>query len=73
MSHGALMIVSVELELLMLQVSNLQCFVSVCANIVWKENMWIVGDVFLSNVYTAFDLEHNTVGFAQLSMNQIVT
>ncbi|KAI0296947.1 acid protease [Multifurca ochricompacta] len=27
---------------------------------------WIIGDVFLQNVYTAFDVGHNRVGFAKL-------
>lgn len=30
-------------------------------------NFWIVGDRFLQNVYTSFDLGNNRVGFAQLS------
>ena len=30
-------------------------------------NFWIVGDRFLQNVYTTFDLGNNRVGFAQLS------
>ena len=30
-------------------------------------NFWIVGDTFLQNVYTTFDLGNNRVGFAQLS------
>lgn len=28
---------------------------------------WIVGDVFLRNVYTMFDLKHSVVGFADLA------
>ncbi|KZT25193.1 acid protease [Neolentinus lepideus HHB14362 ss-1] len=31
------------------------------------DNFWIVGDVFLRNVYTAFDMGQNQVGFAKLS------
>ncbi|KAI0088975.1 acid protease [Irpex rosettiformis] len=30
-------------------------------------NFWIVGDTFLQNVYTTFDLGNNRVGFAQLA------
>ncbi|EIN07963.1 acid protease [Punctularia strigosozonata HHB-11173 SS5] len=30
-------------------------------------SFWIVGDVFMRNVYTAFDLGHNRVGFANLA------
>ena len=30
-------------------------------------NVWILGDSFMKNVYTAFDFEHNQVGFATLA------
>ncbi|KAA1475916.1 acid protease [Dentipellis sp. KUC8613] len=32
-----------------------------------SENFWVVGDVFLSNVYTAFDIGKKRVGFAALA------
>ncbi|KAL0576809.1 hypothetical protein V5O48_005179 [Marasmius crinis-equi] len=30
-------------------------------------NVWLLGDSFMKNVYTAFDFDGNTVGFAQLA------
>ena len=30
-------------------------------------NVWILGDSFMKNVYTAFDFGHNQVGFATLA------
>ena len=30
-------------------------------------NVWILGDSFMKNVYTAFDFDHNQVGFATLA------
>lgn len=30
--------------------------------------IWVIGDVFLLNVYTMFDLKNNRVGFASLAL-----
>ncbi len=30
-------------------------------------NIWILGDSFMKNVYTAFDFDNNQVGFATLA------
>ena len=30
-------------------------------------NVWLLGDTFMKNVYTAFDFGHNQVGFAALA------
>ena len=33
----------------------------------WTADLWIVGDVFLRNVYTSFNFGNNRVGFASLA------
>ena len=30
-------------------------------------NVWLLGDSFMKNVYTAFSFDENAVGFAELS------
>ena len=38
-----------------------------------KENItfWLIGDVFLQNVYTVFDLGNNVIGFADLASDDL--
>jgi len=42
------------------------CVGGIVANTV-ADNFWIVGDVFLKNTYTVFDVGNSQVGFANLS------
>src|SRR5205823_3673327 len=45
------------------------CVLSFYSIINSQENLWTVGDTFLKNVYSVFNISGPTVGFAQLVNN----
>ena len=37
------------------------------------DNVWLLGDAFMKNVYTAFSFDDNAGGFASLSLIQCIS
>ncbi|CAG8774133.1 14586_t:CDS:1, partial [Gigaspora rosea] len=43
------------------------CLSGISPGVVGSNNQWLVGDVFLKNVYSVFDFGARSIGLAQIS------
>ncbi|RIB14472.1 aspartic peptidase domain-containing protein, partial [Gigaspora rosea] len=51
-------------DLIYLPISGTQCLSSIMPGEIFGPNLWLVGQTFIKNVYSVFDVKNQKVGFA---------